>query len=274
MYDGEVPVVWIVEVAGVVDVYNSLVGRSRSGGVGRVKQAGDVRSAGGWSVLMLSEHSVFEGYGQKHEHKEGGGGDGGWRAEGWGGMERRGRSTYLYTGRVAQNAVLGSNTVSFIFSQEAHSEPSRLGFPPYYYYFREISNSVICGLFIFDFDAGLRLATTRLPAGSCNLERGATMAPGVPFEVTAYKPILAFPISLRSAVSLQIIFVIIHPSLSLLSRRNLAFGHGTPLYFCPSCLYPYTVIGIYLVPRMCPARGLRTYLSHLRIFATSHAHLS
>ena len=40
--------------------------------------------------------------------------------EGWGGMERRGRSTYLYTGRVAQNAVLGSNTVSFIFSQEAH----------------------------------------------------------------------------------------------------------------------------------------------------------
>ena len=40
---------------------------------------------------------------------------------GEGGMERRGRSTYLYTGRVAQNAVLGSNMVSFIFSQEAHS---------------------------------------------------------------------------------------------------------------------------------------------------------
>jgi hypothetical protein len=37
VYNGEVSVVWIVEVARVVDVYHGLVGRSRSGGVGRVE---------------------------------------------------------------------------------------------------------------------------------------------------------------------------------------------------------------------------------------------
>lgn len=72
VHDGEVPVVWIVEVTRVVNVYDSLVGRSRSGGVGRVKQAGDIRSTGGWGVLMLSEHSVFEGSSQEHEHGRGG----------------------------------------------------------------------------------------------------------------------------------------------------------------------------------------------------------
>ena len=67
MDDGEVPVVWIVKVAEMVDIYHSLVGRSRSGGVRRVKQTGDVRSAGGWGVLMISEHRVFERNGQKHD---------------------------------------------------------------------------------------------------------------------------------------------------------------------------------------------------------------
>ena len=37
MNDGEVPVVWIVEVARVVDVHLGLVGRSRRGDVGWVK---------------------------------------------------------------------------------------------------------------------------------------------------------------------------------------------------------------------------------------------
>ena len=40
--DGEVSVIGIVKVTGVVNVYHSLVGRSRSGGVGRVKETGDV----------------------------------------------------------------------------------------------------------------------------------------------------------------------------------------------------------------------------------------
>jgi len=37
MYDWEVSVVWIVKVAGMVDVYDGLVGRSRRGGVRRVE---------------------------------------------------------------------------------------------------------------------------------------------------------------------------------------------------------------------------------------------
>ena len=125
--DREVSVIWIVKVTGVVDVYHGLVGRSRSGGVGRVKEAGDVRSAGSGSVLMLSKHSVFERYGQEHEPEGGGGGggrDGGWM-RGRDGTE--GRMTYLYTGRVAQNAVLASNALSFIFSKEP-TAISGLGF--------------------------------------------------------------------------------------------------------------------------------------------------
>ena len=92
MDDGEVSVVWIVEVARVVDVYHGLVGRSRSGGVGRVEEAGDVRCAGGWNVLVLAKHSVFEGDGQEHSQER----RRGRRMEdgGEGGM---GRSTYLYT---------------------------------------------------------------------------------------------------------------------------------------------------------------------------------
>ena len=117
--DREVSVIWIVKVTRVVDVYHGLVGRSRSGGVRRVEEAGDVRSAGSGSVLMLSKHSVFERSSQEHDPEGGGGGrDGGWRG-GWDGTE--GRMTYLYTGRVAQNAVLASNALSFIFSRGAHS---------------------------------------------------------------------------------------------------------------------------------------------------------
>jgi len=123
--DGEVSVIWIVKVTGVVDVYHSLVGRSRSGGVGRVEETGDVRSAGGWSVLMFSEHSVFEGYGQEHDLRE----EGMEGMEEDGGRERtEGRMTYLYTGRVAQNAVLASNALSFIFHQ-GPTAISRFGFP-------------------------------------------------------------------------------------------------------------------------------------------------
>jgi len=127
MDDGEVPVVWIVEVARVVDVYYGLVGRSRSGGVGRVKQTGDVRSAGGWSVLVLSEHSVFERYGQEHDQKGGDEGDGGWRTEGRGGMERRGRSTYLYTGRVAQERGVGFKHGLRLYFHKRPTAISRLG---------------------------------------------------------------------------------------------------------------------------------------------------
>jgi hypothetical protein len=37
VYNGKVSVVWIVKVSRVVDIYNGLIGRSRSGGVGRVE---------------------------------------------------------------------------------------------------------------------------------------------------------------------------------------------------------------------------------------------
>ena len=84
--DREVSVIWIVKVTGVVDVYHGLVGRSRSGGVRRVEETGDVRSAGSGSVLMLSKHSVFERSSQEHEPE--GGGGGGWDGGGEG-MGRR-----------------------------------------------------------------------------------------------------------------------------------------------------------------------------------------
>ena len=69
--DGKVSVIWIVKVTRVVDVYYGLVWRSRSGGVGWVEEAGDVRGAGGWVEMFdrifpdmmlnrgkLAEHTV------------------------------------------------------------------------------------------------------------------------------------------------------------------------------------------------------------------------
>lgn len=148
MHSGEVSVVWIVEVSGVVDVYHGLVGRSRSGGVGGVEQAGDVRSAGGRSVLVLSKHSVFERHSQKHEQETRGGGDGGWRTEG---RERtEGRRTHYVYGRVAESAVLGSNAIPFIF----HRTPtamSRLGFLFVILLFSQTFEIRDCGYLFFDF---------------------------------------------------------------------------------------------------------------------------
>ena len=59
---------WIVKVPRVVDVYDTLVGRSRSRGVGQVEKAGN-GGVGGWSVLVFSEHGIFERYSQKHGYK-------------------------------------------------------------------------------------------------------------------------------------------------------------------------------------------------------------
>ena len=59
---------WIVKVPRVVDVYDTLVGRSRSGGVGQVEKAGN-GGTGGWSVLVFSEHNIFKQYSQKHGYK-------------------------------------------------------------------------------------------------------------------------------------------------------------------------------------------------------------
>ena len=56
LYNWEVVVVWIVEASRVVDVYNCLVGRSKSGGVRRVKQPGDVRGA--QSIVSLPRDDV------------------------------------------------------------------------------------------------------------------------------------------------------------------------------------------------------------------------
>jgi hypothetical protein len=68
-------------------------------------------------------------------------------------------------------------------------------------------------LFIFrGFDAELRLVQ-RVSRRLLFVERGATMPPGLPFKVSRYKSILAFPIS-RLVSWLQIIFVIGHPCLS------------------------------------------------------------
>ena len=150
---------------------------------------------------------------------------GGWR-EGRDG--RRGRSTYLYTGRVAQNAV--SNTVSFIF----HKRPtaiSGLGYPLILLLFSlnfKFRNLVI--YFSTFPDAELRLATTRLPASSCISNVALRLSRVSRLGTSAYKPILAFLISLRSAGSATD-HLCYHPSLSLLSRHILAFAHTIPLYF-------------------------------------------
>ena len=162
--DWEVPVIWIVKVARVVDIYHCLVGRSRGGGVGRVKQTGNVRGAGGGSVLVLSEHSVFEGYGQKHVH---GGGGKGTEVEdrgkgGWDG----GTEDLLVYRRVAQNAVLGPNAVSFIFSQEP-TAISRLGYPLLLLLFSCHHFKLdFVDIYFPSFRCRTPTRTTRLPAGS------------------------------------------------------------------------------------------------------------
>ena len=91
---------------------------------------------------------------------------------------------------------------------------------------------------------------------------------------SAYKPILAFLISLRSAGSTTD-RLCYHPSLSLIPAYPRLLACAIPLYFSSSCLYLYPVTSIQI---MTAQRGrLEVYgliLSHLRIFATSHADLS
>ena len=140
--------------------------------------------------------------------------------EGW----TEGRRTYLYTGRVAQNAVLGSNAVSFIFSQEAHSN-FPIGVSPYYYYFRVGISNRNLWIFIFRFSMPNSDSYNATSRQLLFIERGATMAP-------SYKSILAFPNhpyrSGRQLVPGD--HLCYRPFLSPLSRRNLAFQCWIPLY--------------------------------------------
>jgi hypothetical protein len=100
------------------------------------------------------------------------------------------------------------------------------------------------------------------------------MASGLPFKVSPYKSILAFLISIRSAGSPQIIFVIGHPCLSYPGVTSLS-GLGSPCTPVLLCLYLYPVISIHMYYRTSwTLQVCGVIISHVRIFGTSHADLS
>lgn len=119
-----------------------------------------------------------------------------------GGVEGRERQdgtdggmTYLYVDRVAQNAMLASNAVSFIF----HKMPRAVSYLGFLLIIIISGSNLKFGnfgkpnIFISTFpDAELRLVQRDFPPAAFYLERGATMASGLPFKVSPYKSILAF----------------------------------------------------------------------------------
>ena len=170
LHNWEVSVVWIVKVSRVVNVDNGLVGRSRGGGVGWVEQPRDVRSAGGRSVLMFSEHSVSERCGQEHGRERMSGEGRRMEDGGKGRDETEGRRTHLYTGEWHRTRCIGFKRGLVYISQEA-SAISRLGFSVYdiyyHYFIFAISNQTIsniyCDLFFWVSDAELRLVQRDFP---------------------------------------------------------------------------------------------------------------
>lgn len=67
---------------------------------------------------MLSEHCVFEGYSQEHDHKEREEGDGGWRMEGREGWTEGTEHLLVYGASGTERGV--KHGLVYI-SQEAHS---------------------------------------------------------------------------------------------------------------------------------------------------------
>ena len=257
----------------MVNVDNGLVGRSRSGGVRRVEQPRDVRSAGGWGVLMLSEHSVSEGSGQEHDQGRRRGKGRRMVDGGKGRDETEGRRTHLYTGEWHRTRCIGQNAVSFIFHKRSYTI-SRLGFSTYdiyYHYFVlfiifVISNFVISNILFIEFRCRTPTRATRLPA-TCTVSTWRYDALGFPFKLPTYKSILAFLVSWFPTDQL----VIVHPcpplypgitSLSHLgSLRTIQSACG---YICT---YPASMISLYYRTSW-PTAGQRIY----RNMSVSSAH--